>query len=87
MRLREEFLSHISGEEAFLVPAGKLEFRGLIKGNETLGEVIKFLKTDTTEEKIVMALREKYDAPAGVIEFDVKKAVEILRSVGAIIDN
>ena len=68
------------------MPSGNLEFRGLVKGNETLGEVVEFLKTDTTEAQIVKNLREKYNAPAGVIEFDVKKAIEILRSVGAIIE-
>ena len=86
MRLKDEFLTHTSGEEAYLVPSGNLEFRGLVKGNETLGEVVEFLKTDTTEAQIVKNLREKYNAPAGVIEFDVKKAIEILRSVGAIIE-
>ncbi len=86
MRLKEEFLSHISGGEAYLVPSGNLEFRGLIKGNETLGEVIELLKADTTESAIVKALREKYNAPDGAIESDVRKAIEILRRVGALIE-
>lgn len=86
MRLKDEFLTHTSGEEAYLVPSGNLEFRGLVKGNETLGEVIELLKMDTTEAEIVKALREKYNAPDGVIESDVMKAVEILQSVGAIIE-
>ena len=86
MRLKEEFLTHTSGNEAYLVPSGNLEFRGLVKGNETLGEVIKLLKSDTTEAQIVKKLREKYNAPAGTIEFDVKRALEALRSVGALIE-
>ncbi len=86
MMLKEEFLSHISGDEAYLVPSGNVEFRGLIKGNETLGEVIELLKTDTTEAQIVKSLRKKYNAPDGTIEFDVKKAIKVLRNVGAIIE-
>ena len=86
MRLKDEFLTHTSGNEAYLVPSGNLEFRGLVKGNETLGEVIELLKIDTTKTQIVKALREKYNAPAGTIEFDVKKALEVLRSVGALIE-
>ena len=86
MRLKDEFLTHTSGGEAYLVPSGNLEFRGLVKGNETLGEVVELLKTNTTEAQIVKKLREKYNAPAGTIEFDVKKALEVLRSVGAIIE-
>lgn len=86
MRLKDEFLTHASGSESYLVPSGKIEFRGLVKGNESLGEVIKLLKADTTEAEIVKALREKYNAPAGTIEFDVRKALEVLRSVGALIE-
>lgn len=59
MRLKDEFLTHTSGGEAYLVPSGNLEFRGLVKGNETLGEVIELLKTDTTEAEIVKKLRKK----------------------------
>lgn len=79
-------MTHTSGDESYLVPSGNLEFRGLVKGNETLGEVIELLKTDTTEAEIVKALREKYNSPADIIEFDVKKAIEVLRRVGAIIE-
>ena len=68
------------------MPSGRVEFRGLVKGNEALGEVIGLLKTDTTEAEIVKALREKYDAPSDTIESDVKKAVEVMRSVGALIE-
>ena len=53
MRLKDEFLTHTSGYESYLVPSGNLEFRGLVKGNKTLGEVIELLKTDTTEAQIV----------------------------------
>ena len=87
MRLREEFLTHTSGDEAYLVPSGNLEFRGLVNGNETLGEVIALLKMDTTKMEIVKTLREKYNAPAGTIELDVKKSVEVLRRVGALIES
>ena len=86
MRLKNEFLTHTSGDEAYLVPSGRVEFRGLVKGNELLGEVIGLLKTDTTEAEIVKALRSKYNAPSETIESDVKRAVEVMRSVGALIE-
>ena len=57
-----------------------------MKGNELLGEVIGLLKTDTTEAEIVKALRSKYNAPSETIESDVKRAVEVMRSVGALIE-
>ncbi len=48
--------------------------------------MIELLTTDTTGAKIMKTLRKKYDVPAGTIEFDVRKAVEVLRSVGALIE-
>ena len=65
MRLKDEFLTHTSGGEAYLVPSGNLEFRGLEKGNETLGEVIELLKTDTTEAEIVKTLRKNMTRQPG----------------------
>ena len=67
MRLKNEFLAHTSSEEAYLVPSGNLEFRGLVKGNESLGEVVELLKIDTTEAEIVKALREKYLSEHGSV--------------------
>lgn len=46
--------------------------------------MIELLTTDTTGAKIVNTLRKKSDVPAETIEFDVRKAFEVLRSVGAL---
>ena len=59
-------------------------FRGLVRGNRTLGDVADLLKDDTTEQDIITAMRAKYDAPAGVIERDVRKALDIFREIGAL---
>ena len=84
MKLRSEFLSHRNGEEAFIIPAEGAKFSGLVRGNRTLGDVADLLKDDTSEQAIITAMREKYDAPEGVIERDVKKALEIFREIGAL---
>ena len=84
MKLRSEFLSHRNGEEAFIIPAEGAKFSGLVRGNKTFGDVAELLKTDTTEQAVITAMREKYDAPEGVIERDVKKALEIFREIGAL---
>ena len=84
MRLRSEFLSHRNGGEAFIIPAEGAKFSGLVRGNKTFGDVADLLKTDTTEQAIIAAMRAKYDAPAGVIERDVKKALDIFRQIGAL---
>ena len=84
MKLRSEFLSHRNGGEAFIIPAEGAKFSGLVRGNKTFGDVADLLKTDTTEQAIIAAMRAKYDAPAGVIERDVKKALDIFRQIGAL---
>ena len=39
-----------------------------------------------TEDEIVKSMREKYNAPDGVIERDVKKVLDNLHEIGALID-
>ena len=84
MKLREEFLTHSNGQEAFVIPAEGAKFSGLVRGNKTFGEVIDLLKAETTEQEIIGSLRAKYDAPEGVIERDVERALSLLREAGAL---
>ena len=84
MKLNKNFIAHDTGDESMLVPKGGAKFSGLVKGNKMLGEVLELLKTDTTEAKIVKSLRERYEAPEGVIERDVRKVITELKKIGAI---
>ncbi len=84
MKLKKEFITHNTDTESLLVPAGGAGFSGLVRGNRTLGEMLKLLKTDTTEAEIVKALRERFDAPEGIIERDVAKVLTKLRKIGAL---
>ena len=56
----------------------------MVKGNKTLGAIIELLKEDTTEEEVVKKMRERFDAPEGVIEKDVKRVIEELNKIGAL---
>lgn len=84
MKLSKDFILHISDGEAVLVPTGKAKFSGVVRGNKTLGAVLELLQGETTEARIIQALRERFDAPEDVIARDVKKAVEGLRKIGAV---
>ncbi len=84
MKLKKDFLLHRTGDEAFLVPAGQAGFSGIVRGNRTLGLMLELLKEEITEEEIVASVRSSYDAPDGVVERDVKKAVAELRRIGAL---
>ena len=84
MKLRNEFLTHRNGEEAFVIPAEGADFSGLVRGNKTFGDIIDILENDTAEQEIVNILSSKYDAPEEKIAHDVKKALSILREANAL---
>ena len=84
MKLKSEFIAHDTGSEIVLVGTGNSGFSGIVRGNATLGAILDILAEDVTEEQIVAGMKERFDAPEGAIERDVKKAVEELRRIGAI---
>lgn len=84
MKLNENFLLYNSDGETVLVPTGKAEFSGVVRGNATFGAILQLLKTETTEEQIVASLKSEFSAPEGAIERDVAKALFELRQIGAI---
>lgn len=84
MKLNKDFLLHNTGSESILVPTGNAGFSGVVRGNKTLGAVLELLKEETTEAEIITALKSRFDAPEGVIEKDVAKALAELRRIGAL---
>lgn len=84
MKLSKDFILHISDGETVLVPTGNAKFSGVVRGNKTLGAVLELLRDETSEKKLVAAMKARFDAPEDVISRDVKKALEGLRKIGAI---
>ena len=84
MKLKKEFIVHDTGDETLLVPTGSAKFSGLVKGNKTLGAILELLKDETTEEAVVTAMGERFDAPEEVIRLDVRKVLTELRQIGAL---
>lgn len=84
MKLKKEFIVHAAGKEAVLVPTGRADFSGVVRGNRTLGTVLELLKEDITEDGIIRAMKARFSAPDGVIEKDVEKVLTELRRIGAI---
>jgi hypothetical protein len=84
MKLNKDFLLHDTGTESLLVPVGGAGFSGVVRGNKTLGAVLELLKTDTAEEAIIAAMRDRFDAPEGAVEADVEKVLAELRKIGAL---
>ena len=83
MKLKDTYITHESDGEQILLDTSS-SFAGLIRNNKTAAFIVECLKEDTTEEKIVEAMLEKYDAPKDVLAKDVSDVIEKLRKVGAL---
>ena len=86
MKLHDEFLVHKISGETLLVPTAQAPFHGLGEGNDTVWVILNCLKSDTTEEKIVDALAEKYDGNREEMAEDVRSVIAKLREIGAIVE-
>ena len=83
MKLKDTYITHDSDGEQILLDTSS-SFAGLIRNNKTAAFIVECLKEDTTQEKIVEAMLEKYDAPKEVLAKDVSEVIEKLRKVGAL---
>ena len=83
MKLKEEIvLGSIDGKD-FAIATGSLSkrFNGLINNNKTAAFIFQLLKTEQTEDSIVSAMLEKYDADEAVIREDVKEILAQLKEL------
>ena len=83
MKLKDIYITHDSDGEQILLDTSS-SFAGLIRNNKTAAFIVDCLMEDTTREKIVEAMFEKYDAPKDVLAKDVSDVIEKLRKVGAL---
>ena len=86
MRLSGKYIIHRTEEEMVLVPTGDAAFSGMVRGNGTFGDVLELLKDGADEQEIIAALKKTYDAgaEADAVESDVRRALDELRSIGAL---
>lgn len=84
MKLKEGLILHDTGGEHMVVATGEAgnNFNGLIRNNDTAHFIYRQLLGETTEEKIVDAMLEKYDAPREVIAADVHRIITQIREAG-----
>ena len=83
MKLKDTYITHDSDGEQILLDTSS-SFAGLIRSNKTAAFIVECLKEETTQEKIVEAMFEKYDALKEVLAKDVSEVIEKLRKVGAL---
>ena len=71
-------------DKTLVVPVADAKFNGLVQGNSTVGDIIDCLLVDTTEERIIDSLCEKYNGEREVIAEDVADIISRLKEIGAI---
>lgn len=84
MKLKEGIvLGSVDGQD-FAIATGKLseKFHGIINNNPTADYIFKLLEKEQTEDSIVSAMCEKYDASESVIRADVKEVIAQLEKLG-----
>ena len=84
MKLKNEFIVHNVGDETLLVPTADANFHGLVQGNKTVDTILNCLKEDTTEEKVLDSLKEKYDGDEEDMRADIADVIKRLRAIVAI---
>ena len=86
MKLKEGFVLHKTGDEYLVVATGDAleKLNGYIRNNETAQYMFQLLTQDTTEEALIDALFERYDAPREVIAADVHSVIEQLLKAGVL---
>lgn len=84
MKLKDQFISQDLGDTQVLVPVGDEAFSGIVRSNSTAAFIVDCLREETTEDAIVDAMYERYDAPREVIAADVKRILDTLRGINAI---
>lgn len=84
MKLKPNFVVQDVDNIQFLIPLGSESFRGLVRSNRTAAFIVNCLREETTEEKIVDAMCETYDAPRETIAADVAEILGMLREINAV---
>ena len=83
MKLKENFVTHTDGGQQMMVDVSA-KFSGLVRSNQTAAEIVELLKSETTEQAIVLKLLEKYEVSEEVLQKDVHQVLLKLQEIGAI---
>ena len=84
MKLNKDImLGNIDGRD-FAIATAELSktFNGIINNKPSANFIFNLLKTEQTEDSIVQAMLEKYDAPEEVIRADVRELLDVIRKAG-----
>ena len=86
MKLNEHFIKHTIDGQTVVVPTAGADFHGLIQGNSSVAVILDCLENETTEDRIVDALLNRFKGDPEVIRADVADVISQLRNIGAVDD-
>ena len=83
MKLKKNIMLGSVDGNNFAVATGRLskKFKGIINNNETADYIFKLLKKEQTEDSIVKAMCEKYDASEETVRADVKEIIKKMKEM------
>ena len=84
MKLKQSFVTQEVNGTQIMVSADSAAFGGVVRSNAAAAFIVDCLKEETSQEKIIAAMLDEYDAPREVIERDVEKILGRLRGIGAL---
>lgn len=84
MKLKEGFILHTVENESMAIASGEVaeSFNGIVRINSTATYIFELLQNETTEDAIVAAMCERYDADPECIKKDVHNLIEQFRNAG-----
>ncbi len=84
MKLKDGFVLHDVASSHVAVATGEVgeQFSGLVRNNDTAHFIFTKLMEETTEQDIVAAMVEEFDAPKETIEQDVHQILSQFRDEG-----
>ncbi len=83
MKLKESFVTHKNKDDYMMIDASG-DFAGLIHSNATSAFIVDCLREETTREKIIEKMLEKYDVSENEAAEGADKVINALMSIGAI---
>lgn len=86
MKIKEGFVTREIADTIVAVPTGELvnEFQGIIKLTQSAKFIWDLLQEDTTIEKLIDALVQKYELERDTAKADVERFVNNLKSANII---
>lgn len=84
MKIKEGYILRKVADRYFAVTIGDTDTNKMITVNESAKTIWDALESDTTEDKILSIMSDKYDASADILKDDIREFLEVLRREGVL---